>query len=1226
MALTQEDIDYLKKQGLDPDSFQPTPAEEAPTMSKAGAVGATLKGHAGGILGGSVGVLGTGTLLAPWLLGPEAGIPADILMMGGAALGGAGGGLLGQKAQQAIQSNETNQAQQEQLEQAQQQHPLVSMGTDIAASAIASGGSPSIRTPLAALRGDTGALRNIALQSVVNPAINSGIDLATTGQLPSSSDMAAQAFGGALFSGYRNPLGRLYGHSPLEEPTDKNNVPNNIDNETPQLNAPKQPVGLLGRGSRFLGGDEGGPIVDVYSQEVPHPDKMGEQQPTESENQNATPIRSDTGQTEETRNVNTGSEEARSDDIQQQTPEQPKPVEERTQEQEPLSDEERKELSNMDLNPESGSIGGMSKGANAIKDWADYQEAGKRMDEAEPGSDAFMQAWKDREAVKNRTDSGRPRGSTPTDPAVQAPNKGITGESGFFRLPFFTKSVVDRVSDIPHPGAKEIATGAKKALNEQDQLRGQYKNPIVEAGSKLSKTDMNRINEIKNKEMSTGQLHPPTAQDNPAVRNYYAIAKDRYSKSGDYAINNNIPVMDSNGTPRLMKKDPAHWAGMANQRVEDIYRKNTDQVAINKLDTVFDNWNQKDLGMTPQASKVRIANLKIALQGDLRGSDVSHQDYFNALRKAQGSPLPPEFRENNPVKNDARYFDRFSVAASHYKHMEANPKIQAALGVSKDAWGKDIPQIYKEGGLANNPDVKNLLHQFHSTPEDSAERRERSFSGIATSALISGPPLEVHKLVSNEVKALSFARNPIQVVNMLAHGLTHLKEGYIHAKENGLVKLTANSVSDVFSGTATAAEKMNGIARAIRQVSTLGDLTTKFNAGLLQSQMEYIIPAKIHSAEHGNVTDQKFLQNLDPDYRVGKWYTPKEQQKLASLAASYIHGTGDIRQMPGWMLNDGEVSGFFNLAHWSVAQTNNFVHDVLEPAQRGDVVPLLTSVFGAAVGGYLIKELRQDISGKKNPIPSVQEIQSGEGGLAAHKSLLAYNLIAAMQYSGFGGLLSQVAKYPFDFAYKNQPQGATFPLDELATDLASTIHNVSSAIANDPNVNWIDLAATVGQHTLQNNMMLSRIAINQGINSGLITGLPAEKKALADKMNRLRRFDEVQGLPYNDIDEGSNPYMNLEQKKFKYDENPQEAMQMLPSLVSGIMSAYAGKPDVIMSKLKGLKQNQYSTFPSMEDMPIEFMKYLGYLSKMEGPDAAQGELMDYMKHKAINTAKASAVP
>ena len=348
--------------------------------------------------------------------------------------------------------------------------------------------------------------------------------------------------------------------------------------------------------------------------------------------------------------------------------------------------------------------------------------------------------------------------------------------------------------------------------------------------------------------------------------------------------------------------------------------------------------------------------------------------------------------------------------------------------------------------------------------------------------------------------------------------------------------------------------------------------------------------------------------------------------KRASIAASYIHGTGDIRQMPAWMMKEGEISGFMQLAHWSVAQTNNFMHDVWTPAKKGNLAPLMVGMFGTAVGGYMLKELREAIQGKHGQIPSIGEIAASEKGLEGNVPLIAYNVMAAMQYAGFGGMFSQLVKYPFDAAWKNTPQGATFPLDEIATDLATTVHQVTTAIANDPNVNYVDLAAAVGQHVLGSNIKLASIALNQGINTGLVTGLPAEKKQLADKLGQLRRFDMVTGLPYNEPEQGSNPYMNLEQKKFKMDEDLPDAMKQVPALVHNIIQTYSAQPDVMMNKLKALKENEYATFPSLEQMPISFMKYVSYLGREESPQAAQAALLDYMKHKMQNEVKSSVIP
>lgn len=834
------------------------------------------------------------------------------------------------------------------------------------------------------------------------------------------------------------------------------------------------------------------------------------------------------------------------------------------------------------------------------------------------------------EAVEGKQDgkiSAPPKEESHTPEELKLPKDKYLGKFGAtFR------SVLDKVRDIGSPVAKRLADHMQMAVDREQELKGKWSNAVVQGGEPLSAFDKAKVSEVLNKEREIGTLLPQMLT-NANQRSFYNLARTKLTESGQHRLSIGEPVLQAiqgkNGKvgyfPRNLKQISTYFPSISDSKISSIYRANSDHEAIAKLDKEFHDYNTKNLGMSEEDSKERIANYKTMMQGEARNSNISQQDYYNANRKSMGSPLPPSFREADPVKALKRYFDRSAKDSSHYEFLEKDHKIMSSLGQTKDAWGNKIPSS-KEGSIANNQAIKAALSHWQGHNHSPGDVDEHSLSSLLSSAYIAGPALEVHKAVSNIVKSLSLSSNPIELTKAITSSLFNINKGYQHAVENGAVKLSANSALGMLNGTYSAAERMHSLASAIRKVSTLNDITTKVGGGLVQSINESIIPSKVLRANAGDVTSQQFLKRLDPTYTKGKQYSQQEIEQLASRSASYIHGTGDIRQLPAWMLNDSEFSGFFSLAHWSVAQTNNFMKEVYEPALRGDVKPLIVSALGSVAGGYIIKQLREDIQGKKNPIPSLQEIDSSEKGLEGNKGLVAYNIIAAMQYSGFGGLLSQIAKYPFDFAYKNNPQGATFPLDEVVSDTAKTFHQVGEAIANDPNVNWIDLAKAVAMHTLSTNIQLARIGLNQGIDHGLITGLPAEKKMLGDRLGQLRRFDMVSELPYNDIDEASNPYMNIEQKKFKTEQDLPTAAQELPDLVNNIFTTYGHNPEVLMNKLKALKQNQYSTFPSMENAPMSFFKYLSYLSKEEGPEKAQAEMMDYMKHRTTNEVKSSLVP
>jgi hypothetical protein len=667
---------------------------------------------------------------------------------------------------------------------------------------------------------------------------------------------------------------------------------------------------------------------------------------------------------------------------------------------------------------------------------------------------------------------------------------------------------------------------------------------------------------------------------------------------------------------------------MLNPKVGEILRANTDTAKVNELKQDF-LANQKLHKISLKDAQDNL-NLQLkSIQGTSSGSgDLNH---FKANRIAQGIPLPPSWQRNNFEQNLRSYASANANDRANYKYIESNPSVMRQLGETHDAWNRPLPPSDKPI-VAGNSQIRSLIGESRKEVGTQGFFTERAGSALATAWFIVSPALSaVHVPISNICGAISLTRNPIEAGQMLTKAFKGMYDGVATAGKNGIVVPMAKPVSDIWDSSLTTAEHFQAMSSLVRRFGSLNDIVTKGNIGYMQSAMEFLVPKRLAQANYGegvgSKTSQQWLRKLDPDYTIGKQYSPDEIQQLASRAVGYLHGTNDPRSMPEWMMRDSEISGFFSIAHWSVAQTDRFMRDVWTPATKGDLTPLVASMFGATIGGYIIKELREQISGKHSPIPSIQEIAASDRQFKGNAGPLAYNMISALQYAGFGGVFSQIAKWPFDVAYKNIPQAAAFPLDEEITDIGSTLSNVASALANDPNINYVDLAKNVMAHVLTSDFRLAREGYNQLINNGMITGTLAEKKALSDKMGQLRRFEQVEGLPFNAQDaSNANPYINIEQKKFKLEQDPKKAMAMLPGLISNIIQNYSNTPDVMMSKLKALKENSYSTFPSIEEMPLSFFKYIGYLNREEGPEAANKELQDYMKRKIVNEAKSSVVP
>lgn len=817
-------------------------------------------------------------------------------------------------------------------------------------------------------------------------------------------------------------------------------------------------------------------------------------------------------------------------------------------------------------------------------------------------------------SIKNEENLHAPA-KTGTKPDDETRHMGWLGNT--------TRSTIDKIRDINHPAATVLADSFHKALNTAQELNGKWTNKVVEAGKKLSQSDKEIFQKVADYENETGKKAPSSMLRNERVRDFYNIERKVYDESGKHQLAINEPVMRNGNPTQLVQKPYAHPTTLRPE-VDEVIKKNTDAPAIGKLGQDFIA-NQMKYGKTQVEAETAWNDFKSNLQGNAFNTAANLQHY-NAVRREQGVPLPKSFTRTDPVENLQYYYQRRATDNAFYEHVESNPKALSSLGQTKDAWNKPVPKS-SDGSLANNPTVQAQLKEFQGERGTPGAHNENAASSLATTLLISQPGLEVHRVGSNLITALTgYVDNPVQMGRVLGSMVKNFTSGLKTAKENGVIKFNAKSFSDVFKETSTAADKLQSLAQGVRNISSIGGLTDKMSAGLMQAGLEAAVPMKLERANAGDENAQQLMRRIDPDYKVGQTYTDAEIGKLASRLAGYIHGTGDGRTMPAWMMSDTEFSGFFKLAHWSVSQTNRFMTDVWTPATKGNYTPLVTSMFGAVLGGYVIKQIREELQGKKGQIPSISEIANSEKGLSGNKPLLAYNAIAAAQYAGFAGLLSQVAKYPFDIIYKNSPQGATFPLDEAVTDITKTAMQVGTAIANDPKIDWVELTSHVFGHLLSANIGLARVGLNQAINNGLVDGTVAEKKALSDKLGQLRRFKMVSGLPYDEADTSSNPYTNLEQKKFKMSQDPEEFSKMLPGLVKHIIDKYGDNPDVMLGKLKGLKENQYETFPSLESTPLSFVKYLTFLKKEEGDKQAQDALQDYLRHKVINEAKASVVP
>lgn len=816
-----------------------------------------------------------------------------------------------------------------------------------------------------------------------------------------------------------------------------------------------------------------------------------------------------------------------------------------------------------------------------------------------------------------------------------ANEKNVEPDDLLTKSPAFrpTRAALDTIRHIASDSGQLVANALHQTFSKREQLMGKWWNPIYDAAKGLSKEQLNRVDSALFKETNSKESALTMLRSQPERQLYNTIRKT-LTDSGQHRIDINEPVF-AHGQPRLLKPDPFYYPTTENLKQGDIIRQGTDANTIETLHKAFVN-QYTNAGESPLEAEKSWKQFVDSHQGSWRYGDSSNDTYFNAIRRSAGIPLPNELRRTDLMDNLFNYFRRTSIDNAYFEHVESKHKVAAALGYKTDLWGNKIEQP-DVNNIAGNNAVKAVMNEVKGQIDTIGNRAEHAIESFATATLL-GPLTELHKVVSTLAQSFTYANNPIEAAHTMISAVTNIGEGWTHAKENGRLIMDNKSARDFLDNNLTFAERLAGLSRAVRGVYTLGGLTEKVTAGLGQASGEYLVPLKVKLANEGDVTAQRLVKFLDPSYAKGKQYNTTEIKQLASNFAGMLHGTRDARTLPSWMLHDNEISAFFKLSSWGIAQTNNFMRFVFQPATEGNLTPLIMSAFGATMGGYVIKELREKLAGKKSNIPSLSEIAASSKGVEGNIPAIAYNWMAAASYAGFAGILSNVARYPFDFAFRNKPQGATFPLDNLVTNVGETAKNVADALLNDPTANPLQIATHALTNLAVDNIQLGRVAINHAIDSGVIgkgklidTELGNElqyRKQLSDKEGELRRFKQTEGYLVNEQGGGgdANPYMNLEQTHFKHNQNVNDIATELPQIVNHLITNYGDKPDVLLTKLRSLKQMDYNTFPNIESTPLMFAKYLAFLKQKDGTEAANSALMDYMMHRVVNQAKSSVVP
>lgn len=784
-----------------------------------------------------------------------------------------------------------------------------------------------------------------------------------------------------------------------------------------------------------------------------------------------------------------------------------------------------------------------------------------------------------------------------------------------------TEPLLDK-AEKADPKSQPLLDQVKRYYPTAEQYEAKYAVPAQDALAKLPRDEQNLVGQALLKEDHTGISQRDTLTEKQ--QEVYDELRANHKQMRLDQIAKNQPVWHGD-KPLTGKVDELSWPNRPDPKaIDKILEDPNGKEATQYHEDFVNHVVEKDkTGLTKEEKTAKAEKAWEGFRESMLAGGKGDQTQFNAVRKSTGIGLPDSMiRKNNFANDYMGYISRFAKDRAYHDTIESDPVANQMAGAKQDPWGKDYAAPLK--GYQRSQIVDDVMKHVKGEHFDKEEQGIKTFNRAATAGML-GVVTNQHILLSSTATAAHYL-GPKELINATVDTLSHLDKYYQDAVRNGAHKRDFTEPRDMLNNDLTTMEKINTGIKLYGGYLSLGKITNAVTKTVLQGMGHNIIDIKQQAAMAGDQNAIKFLKKLDPKYDPSQPLSEETHSQLASQMGNMIHGHNTPLNQPNALLKDNVVQPFAQLMSWNIAQTNHFFKHVLTPAKEGNLTPLLMSTVGAIVGGSAIKNLREELAQKEGPIPNWKELEMSSKGIEGNGKLVAYKLMDAARFTGYMGILSQGAKSIMDMAAKNQPTGATFPLDELISNTATEVSQITQALATEPASHWPSIimrAAVVGA---KSNVQNARIALNFMANNGMGAEADQYQNQLAKEHRNERVYKMSEGLPYQSQSPSTtNPLVDQDVKEFQRTQDMPRAVELLRPLIDRAIEKAQGNPDVLRAELSRLKGEHYDSYPSPESEPIMFSNYLNYRRKVD-PEAADSSLRDFFQRRAYNQAKSGMVP
>ncbi len=764
------------------------------------------------------------------------------------------------------------------------------------------------------------------------------------------------------------------------------------------------------------------------------------------------------------------------------------------------------------------------------------------------------------------------------------------------------------------PEGKKVANGISEALDQSRARQAAFTDTYRKELKSLSGKEKSELRDILWREDDT-KKSLPTSEIPPKLLPAYTKIREAFKAVAQEQIDAGQPVFDYN-TGAFRKRG-----------ISDTYFSNTPS------GEVVDILKQGDTSANPRYGELKAEFLEhakargydenkanAAFQSMLNqwSANPSHKPTFGATRIGEGVGLPKSWIEQDLARGLDRYAARMSKDRAWHDVIEKDAELAQMLGYKQDAWGKDRKLVEGVKDISGDEDVQKLVQQVIAP---GASNRHPVVEGLnrVVSSIIMGPLTTAGNTVST-IAGMSKHVRPGQQLSLVEGVVKKLGKAYENSFATGLNKEHIQSIEELYMPMSRTSDNLGKLANVINLVQGR-EHGERANRAIAQAYGETIVEMKKLEALAGDISAEKFLKKLAND----RDWQKLSGEELGTRLAEKTEGTYDVRGLPMWVIDSG-VAPYMKLSRWGIQQFNNFREDAWRPAlKQGNYGPLLTTLFGTTVGGLILAELKKQVTGKEGNTHTFAEIEEAKDD-KTKADLLFYKLASAASYAGFAGIASDLTRSLLDKFHGNKPQGLSYPTADLVFDGADKITDAIQAIKEGEPL--ADVTVEFWKNFAQGHIQTGRLLMDAYARSGMDEEAKGKFEATQNR-NKLRKFEQVKGLPYQDrtaLGESPNPFMGMKEKSFKAQSDPAKGSEELQNILADYLQKYGNEPELLEAKLKALKHNSYQTMPNIDrDLP-KFAAYYDYLLKTQGKDKANAILADYIEQNSVNKLKASMVP